>query len=342
MPGYIRTITLILCLQFPVSCAFLIPPADSLDRQINLWLKDKQFDRIDKSLKQVAAKKNDYKDILKRKPEIERKKQLYIEQTSKQAQSLKSNHQWQQAIDLYKSSLKNIHDEPRLIKELNQLIAQRDLELSILRKQLLIRNAQAHMSYDEIYSKLEQLVPNDNAAKRDLNRHTNNKAKLAIKLENCGTQAFNDQLMQLAYDCYSVSNLIEPTKQKQYWVDKINKQLVSQINYKRYAELLSQYDSAYKNKKYNQAKLHLQEILAINPNHQQAGKLLKSLEHEINLLISGKINLGKELYSNQKINEALKLWKQIQKLSPENAELIQLIQRAEKVSKKIQSLEHKQ
>lgn len=342
MPGYLRTLTLILCLQFPVSCAFLVPTADSLDRQINLWLKDKQFDRIDSSLKQIASRKNDYKDILKRKPEIERKKLLYIEQTSKQAQSLKSKQQWQQAIDLYKSSLDNIHKQPRLSKELNQLIKQRDQELSTLRKQLLIINAQAHLSYDDVYDRLEQLVPNDKAAQRDLNKHSNNKLKLAIKLESCAEQALKDELMQLAYDCYSVSNHIEPTKQKQYWVERINKQLINQKNHKRYAALLSQYENAYNDRQYNQAKLQLQEILAINPKHQQASKLLKSLNHEIKLMIRGKISTGKDLYSKQKIKEALLLWKQAQKLSPDDAELIQLIQRAEKVSKKIQSLEHKQ
>ncbi len=342
MPGYLRTITLVFCLQYPVSCAFLIPPPESLDRQINLWLKEKQFDRIDSSLRQLESKKDVYSNILIRKPDIEREKMKYIEHVSKQAQILKSKQQWQQSIDLYKSALNNIEDQPRLSKELKELIIQRDQELSILRKNLLIKNAQAQISYDEIYHKLEQLVPNDRTAQRDRQRHANYKSALSIKLESCGAQALKNELMQLAYDCYSVSHHINPTKQKQYWVDKINKQLTHQKNHKLYAELLSQYNAAYNKKQYNQARLQLEKILAINSNHQQANELIKKLDHEIKSLISGKIRLGKELYSKQKVNEALQLWQQAQKLSPDNAELIQLIQRAEKVSKKIQSLEDRQ
>lgn len=342
MTGYLRTLTLVLCLQLPVSCAFLIPPPESLDQQISLWLKEKKFDRIESSFKQIDSRQEKYKNILKRKPEIAREKKQYIEQTSKQAQTLKTKQKWQQSIDLYKLALGNIENEPRLSKELKQLIDQRDQQISILRKNLLIKNARAQVSYDDIYNRLIQLVPDDSAANRDMQQHNETKTDLSIKLESCGAQAFKDNLMQLAYDCYSVSNLIAPTKQKQYWVERTSKRLINEKNHKLYADLLDQYNTAYNNKQYNQAKVQLTKILAINPDHKQATQLLDKLESEIHRLISGKISMGKELYSNQKINEALIIWRQAQKLSPDSEELTQLIQRAEKVSKKIQSLEHKQ
>ena len=106
--------------------------------------------------------------------------------------------------------------------------------------------------------------------------------------------------------------------------------------------MLSAYKSAYKNKAYNKARLHLSTLLAISPNHKVAKQRLKELDAEIGKLVALKISSGKDFYSKNRINKALKIWELAQQLEPDNEELSQLISRAEKVSKKIESLEHNQ
>ena len=67
-----------------------------------------------------------------------------------------------------------------------------------------------------------------------------------------------------------------------------------------------------------------------------------SLNNEIRKQTLDKITSGKAFYSENKINDALKIWLEALQLEPDNAELIQLISRAEKVSEKIKSLEKNQ
>jgi len=86
----------------------------------------------------------------------------------------------------------------------------------------------------------------------------------------------------------------------------------------------------------------LNKILSLNPDHQQAIKLRSDLKLEISNFVASKITLGKELYSQKKIQAALTIWKQAKELAPTNSELSQLITRAEKVSKKIETLENNQ
>jgi hypothetical protein len=66
------------------------------------------------------------------------------------------------------------------------------------------------------------------------------------------------------------------------------------------------------------------------------------LNTEISRLVDSLVTEGKNLYSQQKIEEALVRWRQAEKYDPENETLEELILRAEKVSKKLESLEHNQ
>ncbi len=323
------------------SCALLQKSPDALNNQIDYWLKQDQFDRIDAALERVASDKQ-YAAVLKRKKSIATARKYYINNISSRASKLKQQQKWQQAINLYINALDNINHEPRLTRELKALLKERDHKILTLRKQLLVKSAHAHLSYDEIYKELKLLAPLDPAALRDIDKHKRNKRMLSRHLEACGEKAYQDELYELSYECYFASNKLKPSEQKQYWVNRISKQIESQKNHQRYTELLLSYQKAYDRKQYNKAKLHLDTILAINPEHKIANEKLSALNEIVAGLINEKIKQGQELYSKKQIQQALETWKQAQILSPDNPELIQLIKRAEKVSRKIESLEDKQ
>lgn len=113
-------------------------------------------------------------------------------------------------------------------------------------------------------------------------------------------------------------------------------------NQKFYNELLATYRTEYNNNNYHLARQSLQTILKLNPQHEQARKLLDSLTQEINIQVNKKLSLGRDLYSKQKIDAALLQWKQAREMDPDNEEINQLISRAEKVQRKIESLENSQ
>ncbi len=338
----LRSTVLLIFLHQLGGCALTRPAPDKLNSQIDEWLIEHQYDKIEQALGHADASNPDFDNLIKRKPAIYTAKNQYIEQVSQTAQAHKNKNQWQEAINAYTRALDKVDSHPRLKNELNILIKERDQKVQSLKKQLHIKSAYAHLSYDEVYSQLKQLIPEDVSAQRDINRHERNKQVLASSLEGCGERAYREKQYQLAYDCYHASNKLLPSKQKQYWADRIKQQINNQKNSARYSQLMAAYQQAYSKKEYITARSNLQRILHINPQHKQARTLLTDLSREIDAMVNEKISFGKELYSRKNVKDALAIWKQARKYAPNNTELKQLIQRAEKVSKKIQLLEDNQ
>jgi len=324
------------------ACALIQSTPESLDKDIKLWLSENEFDEVDDALKNINNKDKKFQAITKQKPKISKQKNKFIENTSSSAQTYLNDNKWQLALDTYNSALEKIENEPRLSKEREKLLVDRDLKVSALRKEMLMKRANALISYKEIYSKLNALVPQDYSAQFDINRYEKDRVEVAGYLKMCGDHAKKKKQYITARDCYSLSNKLVPNKQKSNWVAKIDSQLKSKSDKKRYDELLKAYKSAFEKEEYMKARLHLNTLLAIDPSHKKAKTLLTALNKKVREQASIKITLGRELYSKKKINDALLVWQQALLLEPDNEELIQLVSRAEKVSKKIQSLEKTQ
>lgn len=324
------------------SCILIKPKPEALIQNIEQWLSQNEFDKIDKEIDSIDKNDRQYRTILKHKESIGLKKKKFIENTSLKAQKYKLSNEWQLALDTYNNALEKIKNQPILAKEKKALISERDEQVTALRKDMLMKQADALISYKKIYEKLHQLIPQDLNAQFDIGRYDKDRVEVASHLKLCGEHAIDNKQITLARDCFSLSNQLDPSPDKQLWVKKTNKQLLDKAKQKRHGELLAAYNLAYKNGEYNKAKLHLYTLLAIDPSHSNAKNLLQSINSEIRKLALDKIDSGRALYAEKKIDGALKLWKEALKLEPENQELIQLISRAEKVSKKIQSLEESQ
>lgn len=337
-----KTLLLILCCS-SYSCAFIKPTPDSLSEDISHWLANNQYDKIDYAINKINLKESpEFKKLLNKKSSFKRKKQKYIDKVSKTAKKHKQESNWQLAIDEYDDALNNLNSNRRLESERKKLITQRNVHVANLRKELLINRANALISYKKTYSALHNLIPDDNSAQYDISQYEDEKEDLANELQKCGEHAIKNNHYTIARDCYVLSNQLMPSKTKLSFVDNIKKQLKDRENKQRFKELLSAYETAYVKKDYKNARTALQTLTAIDPKHKKASKLLINLNNEIDKLVDKMISEGKEQYSKKKINQALKTWQQAKRFKPDNKELIQLIIRAEKVSKKLQKLEDSQ
>ncbi len=330
-----------ICLSI-YSCALQKPSPESLNSNINDWLDKKQFIRIDSAFKNIDPKDSEYNFILKRKPYIESIKKSYIKSTSATARRLKKNKQWHEAIELYSRALANLGDKPLLISEQALLITERNNKINELKKKLLIKRATSLASYQSIYLELNQLIPDDSSAQYDIRRYEKDKKYVSDRLEKCGELANINKQLQIAIECFSLSYDLSPDKHKLDHIKVLEATLNKNKSQQQYTELLGAYKKAYSKKKYIKAKKHLNELLKVSPEHKEARLRLKKLNKEIKGKSQNLIASGKYLYSQNKINEALRAWKKALKIAPGNKELNQLIYRAEKVSKKIKSLEHGQ
>lgn len=324
------------------SCSMIISSPDQTNENIDQWLAENNYSKIERTFEAININRPEYRQLLSRKGEVETKKAAYIQSTITQADQLQQNQQWQKAISLYETALRNTNHAAKLEKHYNQLLHLRKQEVISLRKQLLLKDANTLISYKPIYERLEQLLPSDYQAKNDLNRYQNYVNATTRQLDNCAEEAMKRYQYNLARECYLLSHALLPDKKKEQGIDSLDTMIKNVSNKKSYNELFIAYRTEYQNKNYHLARKNLQTILELNPQHEQASKLLDSLTQEINTLVNKKLSLGRDLYSKQKIDAALAQWKQAKEMDPDNAEIDHLISRAEKVQKKIESLESNQ
>lgn len=204
---------------------------------------------------------------------------------------------------------------------------------------MLLRRARALVQYKPIYDKLKKLIPNDYEAQYDINKFENEKNETSRHLMECGTHALNNKNYTLAEECFELSNALVASKKTYGLIAKTKNIIKNDSDKKKIHELVKAYHEAYDSGNFPKARNHLEQLLIINPDHKDSRQLKEQLDRDINTRIEKGINLGKIQYSQGKINAALKTWQDLSKLDPKNEELSTLVNRAQKVSSKIETLE---
>lgn len=336
---YIRLTLILLTLCQMQSCSLIKPAPTDLNNSINLWLNENNYNDIDNALNSIDKNDVRYKKIFSRKTEIFKKKQVYISKILSISNKYKAKNQWQPAITTFHNALEKNKNNKTLKNGLSKLLKEINQNARIIKNKLLVNRTTNLLSYEKSYEQLNLLLPNDAATQYEIRLYKSELLKATSQLNECAQNAEKSKQYNLAKDCYTQAHRIAPSSSQDKKIKALEKKIKNNTNQKTYSALLQTYREAHNKKKYNDARKSLEKILSLNSGHQQAIKLYTELKLEINNFVTSKISLGKELYSQKKIQAALIIWKQAKELAPNNNELTQLITRAEKVSKKIETLE---
>ena len=235
--------------------------------------------------------------------------------------------------------MKKIEGNKKISTARNKFIKERDTQIIELRKNMLLRRARALVQYKPIYKKLKMLIPNDNIARHDINKYENERNEASNHLNDCGKHALREKNYTLAEECLELSNQLVTSKKTAELITKAKGIIKQNNDKKKVLELIQSYHDAYEGGNFPKARLHLDQLLVIDPQHEKSIQLKEQLDRDINTRIEKGINLGKILYSEGKINAALKIWQESSTFDPKNEELSTLIHRAKKVSLKLETLE---
>jgi hypothetical protein len=337
-----KLLSLIFCLfvLIPLAgCSHFYANRDNLNEQIDEWLAENEFAKINNTLKYLSSAHPDYKKIKNRKQEIEKKRADFIRDSIARADRKVAEEKWQQALDICSEAQRQLPDENALNQHKARLLAERDTQVQELRKNMLLRRARALVQYQAIYEKLEKLIPDDYNARYDINKYKSEKQELAAELMDCGEFSLEARDYSLAEECIDLSNQLLASEAKQKSLASIRKTKKNLDNRRRSSELIEAYHAAYDGGDFPRARYHLETLIALDGSHSKARELKAQLDRDINLRVEKGITEGKTLYSQGKINEALAVWEGLLKIDPKNEELASLISRGKKVSSKIRKLE---
>lgn len=329
---------LLLAIQI-TACSRYYAISDDLNSRINGWLETNDFELIDNTLEHLKPDHPDYKAIRSRTAEIMERKQSFISQSQQQAKAFVEQNKWQEAMDLLGSALDKVPNSTELADLHQKLDQQRNEQVTELRKNMLLARARSLIEYEAIYQKLILLIPNDYAARNDIEQYQHERETIASHLMNCNEHAHKNNDYTLAETCLELSNKLIASEEKQRLLESTQRKRKLQENKLKAKQLMDSYEEAHKAGDLAKAKSHLNALLKIDPEHSKAQQLITIVEKEMKQLIDKGIEEGKILYSKGKINQALSVWNNLLQIEPENKELPALIARAEKVSKKIEKLE---
>ena len=338
----LNLIIIIVTVTLTVSCSGYYAHSKNLNSQIDIWLSENQYTRIEDTLKLLEKDHPDYKKIKARIPDINRKKNSYINKIIKTTNTRKNNGQWQSAIDGLELALSNIPGDKKLSAEYESLINERDILINELRKMMLIRKARTLLQYASVYQQLQQLIPNDYNAQSEIDEYNREREEIADLLMGCTNHALANRDYFLATECLTLSNQLVSSKEKQQLLKTAVANRKKVDKKRRSKQLLSNFRQAKANLDYTSARYNIEILLDLDPHDKTYIKLKKQLETDINNHLKNDIQQGKLLYSKGNISEALETWESLLQIDPGNDELISLIARAKKVTRKIEKLEQSQ
>ena len=321
-----------------ISCSNYYASKDNFNEQIDIWLGENNFAKIENSLTSLSKDHPDYKIIISKKPVIDKKKQNFIKITLSKADNFQRADKWQEALDTLNNALDKTGKNKKIETARNNLLTERDTQVNELRQNMLLKQARALIQYKSIYKKLEKLIPEDYSAQFDINKYKIEKEEAIAHLNNCGKVALRNKNSPLAEECYSLSYKLKNSKQTLTLLNKIKNKRKKSEQKRKESELIALYQRYYNSGDFPKARLYLSKLINLKPGQKKTLELKKQLDRDINSRVEKGITKGKKLYSQAKIASALAIWKDLLAYDPKNEELTSLITRAEKVSKKIKKL----
>ena len=322
-----------------IGCSKYYASQDNFNSQIDAWLVEDKFSKIETSLKSLSKDHPDYKRIIFRKPAIKKKKNAFIQTTLTKADNFQKADKWQEALDTFIDALDKTGKNQEIDNARNELLKERDTQVNELRKNMLLRRARALVQYKPIYTKLEKLIPKDYNAQDDINKHNKEQEETVTHLNNCGKIASSNKNFSLAEECYSLSIELKSSKQVLALLNNIKNKRKKNEDKRKEGELVSLYEESYNSGDFPKARHYLDKLISLKPGQTKTLELKAQLDRDINYRVEKGITKGKKLYSQGKISHALTIWKDLLAYDPKNEELTALISRADKVSKKIKKLE---
>ncbi|MCW9013504.1 MAG: hypothetical protein OQL06_06940 [Gammaproteobacteria bacterium] len=320
-------------------CSHYYASQSDLNQRIDKWLVNHEYAKIENAVAHLSGNHPDYNRIKARSSDIDKNKQSFINNTLVTAQKMQSQNNWQQAIDTLDEALRKIPEDTKLLTQHKSIIEQRNNQVIELRKDMLLKRSRALIQYKAIYKQLEKLIPEDFSAQYDINNYNKEKTEISAELMDCGNHALAEKQYAQAEECFHLSHELIPSKDKLALLNKTKNRRKIIEDKNRSKELIESYQKAFDKGDFPKARYHLETLIALKPDDQKARQLKARLDKEIHELMTRGIAEGKKHYSEGNIKKAVTIWQELLKTDPKNTELISLLARGKKVSKKIENLE---
>lgn len=350
-----RFLPLLLLLLMLNGCSLLATVSGDLNTQLDHWEAAQEYGKALAALEHVRPEHPDYAQLMKRREAIRLKATRYESDTIAQATALARQGQWGEALARYDEARARLPASTALREGRAALEQQRTARLSALETELLLARGEGLAQLLPVQTARAAADPRSWRTQRELRQVRQEAERLGAELTRIGSAALERQELETARRSLSLALRLHATPEAQQAHREVQRRLappssppakpasapVKPVGEDEQRELLQRYRNAFKARNWDEARRLLAQLEGQPAPPPETAALRRQLDAEIGREVEQFTKQGITLYSNGNYEEALTAWRKAQQLDPDNERVRAHIERAERVLKKLQTLQEK-
>lgn len=327
------------------ACGLLYSLDRNLSEQIDIWVAEDSYVKALDALSYVNKSHSQYEELQRKKVDVEKAASIFEQKQLKTAQVHIEQQQWDEAEKALNYGMRKLPDSEPLQSAYQNFVKQRAFYLKSLYYQLYINKAEWLVKNADVQKELSRTMPDDQTTQRALAEHNKESAKVYQQLTICGIEAMNINDLELAEQCFLLADELQPSQALQTTILDIQKQLTRKekrttvIFSERGRTTLSDAKTKMQDGNLKAALDLYKQIPVQDQKHALVTAFKQELDLRVNKNVAQGIELGRKLYSQGEIKQAVAVWNDIRELDPKNQNLISHINRAERVLHKLEQLQ---
>ncbi len=319
-----------------------------LAKQIDSWIIQHEYEQARYALENVRQNHPQQALLKQKKTKLRKAIDEFEKSTVHNVKTLTQQRQWQKAKQSIEFGLDKLPQSQPLQKAQQTLNQKREQHVFQLQCQRTINHASALTNNTAIYTELAQTLPENAQTQSEFAHHQASLQTTHKALVHCGMQAQDSNNLYLAEQSLVAAQTLQPDKTLQPTINAIQQQLAKQqkqrvrVLSKKGKRQLKQAQQKMASGKLKHAIVDYEKIPAKDKRHQHVQAFKTELNQRVKNHVSQGIEMGRKLYSQGEIKQALAIWHNIKELDPGNQYLISHIDRAQRVLDKLDTLQNEQ
>lgn len=328
-------------------CSLIYSFNDNLPKQINQWISDKKFKLALNTIRYIKPKHKYYRIIQQQRKIIIKKIIFYENKAIEKSRRLSKQGDWILALKLLDETSDNIIDTTKIDKLRNKLLKLRANKITSYENDVLNTQVTDLLNKMALYEKINRTVQKNENNELEIKNFDLLRQATSTKLTKRSKKQYSNGQYDLALTTINLALKLKPNRKIVYDLKNIKKSIVKKTKLNRLTyiselkTLLSKLSQGYSHSILRKTKIKIDWLDKIKGNEKVYVNYISQLKIHLSAGAKQHFAAARKLYSKGKIQEALSIWHDLEKLDPEHPKLKAHIARAEKVLRKLKKLSSK-
>lgn len=352
-------LTLPLIALLTALCGCQVMPGKNEHRQIDELDALRSLQEYDQALARARQLNNYFNTPTQKKllQDVRSEADAYDQEQSSKVRAKILEQDWGGAYRLLRESLAKYSGGEKLQAAEREFINRNSMTLRELYARMLLAKADWVLQSEKIQQAINATEVQTESSKGTI--HTSSeRISIAKQLYDFGKTAYKEGNLELANDLYTMSDKLDPTLdtgrakaqldqlryqriQQQQQVQQVQQKKTIQQRQQRVKKLSETIEEYLRTGDLIAARNWLAKLRAADRHSKQYEVLRSKLTAKLDARIQVMMNRGNTLYSNNRYEEAILVWKSALELDPNNSKIQNNIERAERVLKRLNELEQR-